>query len=73
MKDSADVYAELLDRLERGERVGQPQPNKGRLYQVKQRGWREERRLAAQIENGLLRGLHLPKRVRWFTAPGSST
>jgi len=68
VKDSADVYAELLDRLERGERMGQRQRTKGRLYQVKQRGWREERRLATQIENGLFRGLHLPKRIRWFNA-----
>jgi methionyl-tRNA formyltransferase len=66
IRDSAAVYAELLDRLECGKRLGQPQREKGRLYQVKQRGWREERRLAARIENDLLRGLKLPPRVRWF-------
>jgi methionyl-tRNA formyltransferase len=69
VRDSAEVYAELFERLERGERLGQPQSQKGRLYQVKQRGWREERRLATQIKNGLLRGLKLPARVHWF--PGS--
>jgi hypothetical protein len=67
VRDSAEVYAELLDRLERGERLGRTQPEKGRLYQVKQRGWREERRLAARL-NDLLRGLSLPSRVHWFEA-----
>ena len=35
VRDSADVYVEMLERLERGERLGQPQREKGRLYQVK--------------------------------------
>ena len=68
VRDSAETYAQLLDRLERGDRLGQPQPEKGRLYQVKQRGWREERKLAERVQNGLLRGLHLPPRVQWFEA-----
>jgi methionyl-tRNA formyltransferase len=67
VRDSAQTYSELLDRLERGERLGRPQPDKGRLYQVKQRGWREERRLAARSTD-LLRGLSLPPRVHWFEA-----
>jgi hypothetical protein len=71
VRDSAEVYAELLDRLARGERLGQPQPDKGRLYQVKQRGWREERHLAAQMESGLLRRLNLPCRVHWFVTERS--
>jgi len=66
VRESAEAYAELLERLERGERLGAPQPGKGRLYQVKQRGWREQRRLAAQLNDDLLRGLHLPPRIRWF-------
>lgn len=68
VRDSAGAYAELLERLERGERLGRPQSEKGRLYQVKQRGWREERRLAARMNDDLLRGLNLPPRVRWFEA-----
>ena len=71
VRDSADAYAELLERLERGERLGRPQAEKGRLYQVKQRGWREERVLAARMSDGLLRGLRLPRRLRWFTAERS--
>jgi methionyl-tRNA formyltransferase len=71
IRDSAEVYVEMLERLERGEVLGQPQAEKGRLYQVKQRGWREERRLATLMEDGLLRGLKLPARVRWF--PGQET
>jgi hypothetical protein len=66
VQDSADVYAELLRRLERAEELGEPQREKGRLYQVKQRGWREERDLARRMEGGLLRGLNLPRRIRWF-------
>lgn len=71
VKDSAEVYAELFDRIERGDRLGQAQPDRGRLYQVKQRGWREERRLAARMADGLLRGLNLPRRVRWFATERS--
>ena len=66
IRDSAEVYVQMLEQLERGEHLGQPQVEKGRLYQVKQRGWREERRLASQMKNGLLRGVKLPARVRWF-------
>ena len=69
IRDSAEVYVEMLERLERGEVLGQPQAEKGRLYQVKQRGWREERRLARQIETGLLRGVKRPARVHWFHGP----
>jgi hypothetical protein len=69
IRDSAEVYVEMLDRLERGEHLGQPQVEKGRLYQVKQRGWREESRLATLMKNGLLRGLKLPARVHWFPGP----
>ncbi len=68
VRDGADAYAELLERLERGERLGQPQPGKGRLYQVRQRGWREERLLAARMEEGLLRGSRLQRRLHWFVA-----
>ena len=70
VRDSAEVFAELFNRLERGERLGQAQPEKGRLYQVKQRGLREEQYLAARMDDGLLRGLNLPPRVRWFAAEG---
>jgi len=64
VKESAEVYAELLDRLARGERLGQVQPGKGRLYQVKDRGWREERALAARTPT-IIRS-DLPLRVQWF-------
>ena len=69
VRDSAEAYVEMLDRLERGEYLGQRQPEKGRLYQVKDRGWREERQLARRMREGLLRGIHLPRRVRWYTGP----
>lgn len=66
IRDSAEIYVELLRRLERGERPGEPQQEKGKLYQVKDRTWRAERQLMAQMRTGLLRGVHLPARVRWF-------
>src|SRR5947207_10894454 len=44
VRDSAEVYVQLLERLERGEVVGVAQAEKGTLYQVRQRGWREEKR-----------------------------
>ncbi len=66
VRDSAEVYVEMLERLERGENLGQPQVEKGRLFQVKERGLREERRLTTQIKSGLLHGVKLPARVRWF-------
>lgn len=56
----------MTQRLSRGDTLGVPQQEKGRLYHVHQRGWREERRVAGQIENGLLRGVNLSRRVRWF-------
>jgi len=68
VRDSAEIYAQMFERLERGEALGQPQAEKGRLYQVRERGWRHEQRLAAQMKRGLLRGVKLPPRVRWFTA-----
>ena len=68
VQTSAGVYAELLRRLAAGERFGQRQPHKGRLYQVRQRGLRHERALARLLAGGLLRGLALAMRVTWFAA-----
>lgn len=66
VRDSADVYAELLDRLEKGERLGCKQQEKGSLYQVKDRQWRHERKLAQMMAQGLLKDVHHSKRVKWF-------
>lgn len=63
---SADVYAELMRRLAAGERFGQTQPSKGRLYQVKQRGLRHERQVEMRVREGMLRGLDLGVRIVWF-------
>src|SRR5450755_3168881 len=48
VRDGADVYVEMLERLARGERMGEAQREKGRLYQVRDRSWRAERKLAAR-------------------------
>jgi hypothetical protein len=68
VRDSAEVYAEAIARLARGEPLGAAQPGKGRLYQVKDRGLRHERALAARLAAGMLAGVALPRRVRWFGA-----
>ena len=67
VRDSAEAYAELFERLERGERFGQTQLSMGHLYQVKDRMWRHERELMRKMKDGLLKGVHLPRRVNWFT------
>jgi len=66
VQTSAGVYAELLRRVADGERFGQTQPSKGRLYQVKQRGLRQERVVARRLQEGLLQGLDLDARVTWY-------
>jgi len=66
VRDSAEVYAELFDRFERGESIGRVQPGKGKLYQVKDRGLRHERSLERRLAAGMLRGIDLPLRVTWF-------
>ena len=68
VRDSAQVYAELMIRLARGEKPGLPQNAKGHLYQVKQRGLRHERKVASLLRNGLLDDTGLGPRVRWFLA-----
>lgn len=66
VRDSAEIYAESLQRIARGEQLGLPQPGRGRLYRVKDRGWRHERSLDRRLRQGLLQGQSLPLRVRWF-------
>ncbi|MCK4626706.1 MAG: formyl transferase [Phycisphaerae bacterium] len=66
VRDGAEVYAQLIERLARGERFGQFQTHKGRLYQVKDRMWQHERDLDRRMRQGLLKNVDLPRRVRWF-------
>jgi hypothetical protein len=66
VRDSAEVYAELFERLGRGVRVGRAQPGKGRLYQVKDRGLKHERALEHRLAEGMLDRVDLPMRVTWF-------
>ncbi len=70
VRDSAEVYAEALARLARGEPLGAQQPGKGKLFQVKDRGWRHERHVDEKLRKGLLQDIHLTKRVTWFNAGG---
>jgi len=66
VKESAKVYAELMQRLAQGEKLGSPQQGKGRLYQVRQRGLRHEMRVNKLLRDGLLLDLSLGPRIRWF-------
>lgn len=72
VQESARIYAEFLSRTARGERFGQQQPHKGRLYQVKHRGLRHELWVNKRLREGLLRGLNLDTRVTWFPADDSA-
>lgn len=66
VQDGATVYAEAIARLAQGEHLGMAQRGKGRLYQVKDRGLRHERALAERLASGMLAGMALPRRIRWF-------
>ena len=72
VRESADVYAQFVARLATGERFGIKQSGRGRLYQVRDRGLRQERALQQQLANGLLAQCQLPVRVAWFS-PSSDT
>ena len=67
VRDSAEVYAELFERIEQGECFGLHQKVKGKLYQVKDRGWRHERHVEKLMQDGMLNDIDLPPRVQWFT------
>lgn len=73
VRASADIYAELLERLGQGERFGREQADKGRLYQVKDREYRHEQELARRVKQGLLIREELPQRVTWFTQGSSAS
>lgn len=66
VRDSAIVYAQLVQRLAAGEQFGQTQPGRGRLYQVKQRGLRHEMAVDRLLKSGLLERFRMDRRVRWF-------
>ena len=68
VQDAAAAYAEFVRRLGAGERFGESQAARGRLYQVRQRGLRHERELAQRLAAGMLDGVHLPRRITWFPA-----
>lgn len=70
VRDSADVYADFVQRFAAGECRGQVQPGKGRLFRVRDRSWSSERRLAQRLQAGLLQPL--PARVRWFAEAGAT-
>jgi folate-dependent phosphoribosylglycinamide formyltransferase PurN len=70
IRDATAAFEELLSRIESGERFGQPQRGKGRLYRLRDRAWRHERDLAKRLRRGMLRGVRLAPRVSWYTAGG---
>ena len=70
VQDSAEVYAELLTRLAQGEKIGQPQHERGQLYQVRDRTWASEQRLVRRLCEAPLP--ELPPRVHWFLTEADS-
>jgi methionyl-tRNA formyltransferase len=66
VRNAAEVYVEAIERLGRGEPLGQRQDRKGCLYQVKDRTWSAEREFARRLPGGIVRGVNLPQRVTWF-------
>jgi hypothetical protein len=68
VRDSAEVYAEFLQRAAAGERFGRVQPGKGKLYRVRDRLLRHERSLDARMAAGSILREALPPRVTWFAA-----
>ena len=68
VQTSAQACGELLHRLAAGERFGQAQQHKGRLYQVKQRGLWHERGVQRRLRDGMLKGLDLGMRITWYSA-----
>jgi methionyl-tRNA formyltransferase len=66
VQEGAEVYAEFVARLGRGERFGLAQPGKGRLYRVRDRLLRHEKGLAQRMARGEVIREALPSRVHWF-------
>ena len=66
VRDSTEAFAELLERMEKGEIFGEIQTHKGSLYQVKDRCLQHEKKLDDLLQNGLLKNLNLGRRVTWF-------
>ena len=72
VQSSAGVYGEFLRRLAAGEHFGQRQVHKGRLYQIKQRGLRQEQVVEQRLRAGLLGQLELGERITWYPVPAAS-
>lgn len=68
VRESASVYAEFIGRIENGEVIGQSQNGSGHLYQVKDRQLKHEKILDSKMKEGLLMGVSLPLRVKWFNS-----
>lgn len=66
VRDGADVYAEAIERLARGDALGVQQDRKGRLYKVKDRTWAAEREFARRLPGGVVHDTRLPARLTWF-------
>lgn len=70
VKDGAETMAEMVKRMADGDRFGRSQYAKGRLFLVKDRLEEHERTLQINLEAGLLKGVALPARRRWYRTGG---
>ena len=55
-----------MDIFEQGGISGQAQTGKGRLYQVKDRELRHEKKLDRMLHDALFSKIILPTRIKWF-------
>jgi len=73
VRDSAEVYADFLQRFAAGQVFGRAQPAKGKLYQVKHRTATAERLVAQRVLCGYP-DVELPQRVPWIASePGKAS
>lgn len=71
VRESAEVYAEFLQRFATGQQFGRLQRIKGRLYQVKDRTAAKERELSLRAKGGYP-DVELPRRVNWLVSVSAS-
>jgi methionyl-tRNA formyltransferase len=66
IKESAQVYCDLMGRLKNGQSPGKNQMEIGSLYQVKKRTMYHQKKLETSLANGLLKTINLPTRIVWY-------
>lgn len=66
IQTAAPIYAEAIAAIDRGEKLGVPQPGGGRLYLHRHRRLRHDRRVRRMFAAGCFDGINLQPRCRWY-------